>query len=300
MKLSKQSWAFLALAFVALGYSLSSVAIHFLSGGFGPFTQVYLRIGIAFLLSLAVFGREIKVQKLLNISKKDWLLLILMGTVGYGLAVDCVTLGVLNTKLLNVAVMSSNVPIFTFIYSIFFLRKHTNKILFILITLSIYGVFVIATKSFIPSINSFGIGEFYSLLFAAGIGCYSICRRFISKNINSREITVIVIFFAFISSFLVAMFMGEKLSVVGFSKPIVLLGLLMGVFFNFINTHLENFSFQYIKPAIGTQLLLLENVFAPLLGFIIFHEKVTSIEFMGGLIIISCVILANKYSPSDN
>jgi drug/metabolite transporter (DMT)-like permease len=299
MEISNKSLALFSLGFVSFLYVLSSVAVRFLSFGFQPFTQVYVRMGLAFLLSLIVFGNSISLKRCKKISRNDWLLLIGMGTIGYGLAVDFVTLGVLHTKLLNVAVMGSTVPIFTFIYSLIFLRKHTSKILLLLIIISIYGVCVIATKSLIPVLSNFGIGEIYALLFAAGLGGYSICRRFLSKSISSKEITMIVIFFSFLSSLIVALIMRESISVGSFSKPIVLLGLGMGVAFNIINTQLENFSFKYVKPVIGTQFLLLENVFAPVLGYIIFGERVLPIEIFGAIIIIACVLLANKYSPAE-
>jgi drug/metabolite transporter (DMT)-like permease len=296
---SKKTLAILSLSFVALGYSLASVAVRFLAEGFQPFTQVYLRIGLGFLLSLLIFGKHISIQKLTKVSKKDWVLLIIMGTAGYGLAVDLVTLGVLHTKLLNVAVLTSTAPLFVFLYSLIFLRKHVNKLIFLFILLGVYGVGIIATKSFLPTISDFGIGEFYSLLFAAGVGCYSISRRFLSKNITNSEITVIVMFFAFISSFLVAMIAQEPLTLDGFSQPIVLLGLAIGLIFNLTNTHLENFGFQYIRPVIGSQLLLLENVFSPILGFLLFSEVVSGIEFIGAAIVIGSVVIANKFAPSE-
>ncbi|MGH7249625.1 MAG: EamA family transporter, partial [Minisyncoccia bacterium] len=95
MNLSKKTQALIALCITALGYSLLSVVARLMSKGFTPYTQVYLRIGLGFVLSLIIFGKDIDFKKIQRIGKKDWLLLLLMGTVGYGLAVGFVTLGVL-------------------------------------------------------------------------------------------------------------------------------------------------------------------------------------------------------------
>src|SRR3982751_3889062 len=116
MNLSKTNLAIISLCFVAFCYSLLTVVARFMSTGEQPFTQVYIRIGLAVVLGLVLFRKDINFKRLLRLPKKDWLLLTIMGTAGYGLAVDFVTLGSLHTKLLNVAVISSTVPFFVFLY----------------------------------------------------------------------------------------------------------------------------------------------------------------------------------------
>src|SRR5436305_1693079 len=99
MRLTIKQKAILALCIVAFCYTLLNVSVRLMSTGFGPFTQVYLRIALGFILTWLFFYKEVQPSKFLKINKKDWLLLILIGTLGYGLAVDFITLGVLQTKL---------------------------------------------------------------------------------------------------------------------------------------------------------------------------------------------------------
>src|SRR6266404_349133 len=118
MALSVKQKAILALCIVAFSYALLSVAVRLMGAGFGPFTQVYLRIGLGCLLTAIFFYKKIRFSRFPRISRRDWLFLLLMGTLGYGLSVDFVTLGTLHTKLLDVAVIASTTPFFIFLFSV--------------------------------------------------------------------------------------------------------------------------------------------------------------------------------------
>src|SRR5476651_2406738 len=182
MRFSLTQKAIFALVIVALSYSLLSVAVRLLNSGFGPFTQVYLRIGLGCLLTVSLFYKKIRFSHLRTISGRDWLFLFLMGSIGYGFSVDFVTLGILHTKLLDVAVISSITPFFIFLFSITVFRKPFHPYLLLFVFMAFYGVCVLATKSFMPFLTEFGIGDFYVLLFAIGLGIYIFGRKMLSSH----------------------------------------------------------------------------------------------------------------------
>ena len=295
MHLSLKKKAILALCIVALSYSLLSVSVRLLNAGFGPFTQVYLRIGLGCLLTAIIFNKKIRFSRFSNITKRDWLYLLIMGTVGYGLAVDFVTLGILQTKLLNVAVISSTTPFFIFLFSITFLRKRFRSFLLIYLLMAFYGVCVLATKSFIPVISDFGKGDFYVLFFAIGLGFYIIGRKMLSSFLNNYEIAFLVMGIAFLSSFIVAILAKEPIAINGFYSPYELLGLFLGGVLNLLATNLENFAFKHIEAVAGSQLLLLENIFSPIFGYVFYNEIILPIEFFGSLLVVAGVWLYIKY-----
>ena len=204
MNLSLKQRAILALSIGAFSYAMLSVVIRLMNAGFGPFTQVYLRIGLGCLLTAIVFYRKIRFKMFIAVSKRDWFFLLLMGVVGYGLSVDFATLGTLKTKLLDVAVMASTTPFFIFFFSILIFHKSFRKYLFLFVLIAFYGVCVLATKSLTPTITQFGIGDFYVLLFALGFGFYIYGRKMLSSQLNTYEIAVITMAIAFLVSFLVA------------------------------------------------------------------------------------------------
>jgi drug/metabolite transporter (DMT)-like permease len=290
MKRTIYNKAILGLCTVSLCFVVLSIGVRWMNEGFGPFTQVYLRIGGAFILAVAIYYKKIRFTNFKKIPRRDWLLLMIMGTVGYGIAIMFVTLGVLNTTLLNVAIIGSTVPFFALLYLFIITRKPIKAILLLFLFISFIGVYLITTKSFSLVIHSFGIGEVYALLFAAGSGAFVVSRGFISNKLSNTEITVIVIFIAFVSSFLGAMLMGEKLAVSGFTNPLAMLGLITGIILNIIATQLQNFGFEHVNPVTGSQLLLLQNIFAPILGIIFYNETVLPIEFLGAAFILFGVI----------
>jgi drug/metabolite transporter (DMT)-like permease len=290
MKLTTKNRAILGLCIVALCFSILSVGVRWMNEGFGPFTQVYLRIGGAFFLALLLYYKKIHFANLKKLPRKDWLLLTIMGTVGYGVAILFVTLAVLKTTLLNVAIIGSTVPFFALLYVFIITRKAIKPILLLFLVISFIGVYLITTKSFSLVVHNFGIGELYALLFAAGSGAFVVSRGFISKRLSNSEITVIIIFIAFVSAFIGAMVMGEKLTVAGFTNPSAMLGLITGIILNIVATQLQNFGFEHVNPVTGSQLLLLQNIFAPVLGFLFYSETVLPIELFGAAFILFGVI----------
>jgi drug/metabolite transporter (DMT)-like permease len=296
MTLSLRQKAILALGAVAFSYALLSVVVRLMNAGFGPFTQVYIRIGLGCLLTAVFFSKKIRFTAFTKITHRDWFFLLLMGTVGYGLSVDFVTLGTLQTKLLDVAVISSTTPFFIFLFSVLILRKPFRSYLFLLVLIAFYGVCLLATRSFIPMLSQFGLGDFYILLFAIGLGFYILGRKMLSNHLNNYEIAVTVMFIAFICSFVTALFARETLSFQAFYNPVALLGLLLGGVLNLVATTLETFGFKHIDAVSGSQLMLLENVFAPLFGFFFYHETILRIEFFGALLVVAGVWFYIKYS----
>ena len=99
-----------ALVLVALSYTIMNVVSRWLSLGFEPFTQVYLRLLGALLIAGIVFRKKIRWNKINSVPKKDIGPLVVMGVFGYGIMVYFVTLGALNTSLLNVSIIMAMVP----------------------------------------------------------------------------------------------------------------------------------------------------------------------------------------------
>ena len=102
-------------------------------------------------------------------------------------------------------------------------------------------------------------------------------------------------FIAFICSLVTALFAKETLSLAAFSNPIALLGLFLGGTLNLVATTLETFGFKHLDAVAGSQLLLLENIFAPIFGYFFYHEYILPIEFLGALLVVAGVWMYVKY-----
>ena len=293
--LSKKSQAIVALVATAFGYALMSVAVRLMGEGFEPMTQVCLRLFFGSLLSLLVLGKNVNWATVKILPKKDWLTLFLMGFLGYAVAVYLITLGALTSKIVNVSIIFSTTPFFVYFYSYFFLKKPIKISLILLLTVSLLGVSIVASKSFIPAVSGFDIGELYTLLSAAAFGTYYVARKKLSSRLNNSEITVIVMPIAALFSFTFALMKGENIAWQSFKNTSALLGLTIGAIQNLTSTLFTNFAFKHIDAVLGSQILLTESLFALLLGLILYREFLSAPEADGALLIICSVYITNKF-----
>lgn len=296
--LSPKTLAIVALITVAASYTFLGIASRLLSEGFAPMTQVYIRLLGAALLTAIFFYSDIRWRHMMKLPKKDYLPLLLMGTVGFSIAVYFITLGVLNTSLLNVAVILATMPFFSYILSILFLKSTINLRQIMLLLVSFIGVAIVATKSFTPELGQFGKGELFVLLSAVTTAVFFVARKKLSDHLNNSEITLFVLTIASLTSFLIAAILGESLSLGSFTNSHVLIGLVIGAGLNVLVNKFEIFAFHHLDAGFGSQILMTENIFAPLLGFLLYRELFTLPELVGAIVIIGSVYLANKYSTT--
>lgn len=282
------------LIIVAASYTLLSIGSRLLAEGFQPMTQVYMRIAVATIVLAGMFRKQLRWTKLRSIPSRDIWILCTMGTLGYSIAVYFVTLGALNAKLINVAIIFASVPFFSYIYAILFLKKQLNVKLTALLSISLIGISFVATKSFVPKLEAFGTGEWFTLLATATMAWFFVGRKLLSKHLNTQEITVTVMAIAAISGLILALIRKETFSLSAFTNMHVILGLAIGGLMNVIVNPIEIYAFDHLDPVFGSQILLLENVFALLFGYLIYAETVSIPEMIGGAIIVICVYIANR------
>lgn len=289
-------WALIA---VAVGYALLNLAIRLMADAFEPLTQTYLRIFLGLFIALVIFRNKLRPRVIKKLPRRDWLVLLLMGVVGYSVGVGLITLGAINAKLVNVSVLTSTIPFFVAIYSYFALRKKVSRQMLILLMLSFVGAAMVATKAFPPVIDSLGFGEVCILLASAAFAWYSVGRKLLSDRLNNYEISVLTMAIAAVSALIFALVAGESLNLAGFLDPMVLLGLAIGAGFNIIASMFENFAFQHINAVAGSQLLLIENAVAPLFGYFFYSELVGGFELLGAAIIIVSVLMVSRLQTED-
>ena len=294
MRISQRSLSIGFLVIVSASYTLLSVGSRLLSEGFQPMTQVYMRVALATFALLLLFRKKIRWKTIRSMPRSDALIILTMGTIGYSIGVYFITLGALNAKLVNVAIIFASVPFFSYAYSFFFLKKPLDLKLTGLLILSLIGISIVATKSFTPRFAEFGIGEIFTLIATATMAWFFVGRKMLSRHLNTHEITITVMGVAAMSGLILALLRGETFSLTAFTNPHVLLGLAIGGFMNALVNPIEIYAFEHLDAVFGSQILLLENVFALLFGYLIYREMVTIPEIIGGLIVVGSVYFANR------
>lgn len=279
----------LALAVLTVIYASMNVWARYLGQDFLIFQQVYLRFSLAFFLSLIIFRKKLDYSKLRTVGKRDWLLLSGRGLLT-GLAVVCLSLGALNTKIGNVAFIQA-LPFVAFFGILFFKEKLTiPKALLILLSLA--GVLLIAVPDY-NNIFQWGRGELYALLGSAIFALVFVSRKWHSENLNNYELSTAGLFFQTLPLIIISVIVGEGMPQSSWDWGIVLVLLIAGVA-NIFNINLSNYGFSKVKNIVAGNILTLEVVFGALFGYLLYREVLTMKEVLGGLFIVASVIGMNR------
>lgn len=75
----------------------------------------------------------------------------------------------------------------------------------------------------------------------------------------------------------------------------MLFGLAFGAALNILATTFENYGYKILNAVFASQLLLFENVFALIVGLVIYQEIPAGFQLLGAGIVGLSVYLANQY-----
>lgn len=287
LKNSTKTKAVLAAVFVAFTFVFMGVWARELKESFTLFQQVYLRIFLAGIIALVVFRKKFN-GLFSDITARDWKVYILRSVSYYGVGVTVGTIAVHNTSLSTTAFIAS-LPIIGLLAWIVFREKVPLKSLpFIL--LSILGLAFVVGLNF--SNLSLGVGEIAAVISMLGFNIGYLLSRMHGKNKNNFENTTILLLIAWIPIFILAIFDGGILPQAVTAKSIAVL--LISSVLNIVLIYLINYVFNVLKAYVVGNLLLLESVFAIIIGFILYGEEPSIGALTGGGIIIGCAFVINR------
>lgn len=297
---SMKRWlAIASIILVALCYVILSMVSRILETGFGDYTQVYVRISIGTVVALILFRRHITWSNYARLKPKDWMGILLMGVVGYGFVVAALTIGVLNTTLINTSMIYGTVPVFVYLFSIALLKRKPELFKIVLVLLSLWGVGMISSNSLIPHLEGINRGDWWVLFGAACGSLYVIGRKMISNRLNNRELAVIVMAVAAVTTFILAIAHGEGINWNSFGMPEVFAGLVVGSLLNIVATFLENYGFKILDETFAAQLLMFESVFALVLGRLFYSEIISLTQMLGMLVVSASLLLMSRVAKHE-
>jgi len=280
------------LALVLLTFFFASMGLfaRYLSTGLFLFQQVYLRMLAAFLVGYIVFFKQINISKFRKLAPKEWLLIVVRA-VSYSLfGIILFTQAILITKYSNVSFISS-LPMTAFLGFVLLQEVFSFKKLF-WILLAFAGVALISVEDY-SKIFFWSRGEILTLISTVFFSLNYIARKWQTKKLNNKELTVINFLVAFLVVFIVSIVKGDGLPVSGWHPGLLLAVVGAGVF-NICNVYLTNYGFQKVQAVLASNILTLESVFAVILGFLFYKEVPTLKELAGGIIIGLSVIGMNN------
>jgi drug/metabolite transporter (DMT)-like permease len=289
MKIKENTKGILSLILLAFVFATMGIFARYLSSSFELFEQTYLRIGLAFLISILFFISKIDFKKIQRIPTKD-VHLILLRSISLYLGIVLITQAFLTTSYSS-ATFVATLPLLP-LFGYFILKEKINKISLLYILLGFAGFILIAIKDF--SQMSLGVGELFALSSLVLFSISYVTRKLHSDFLNNYELTSIMFFIGSIFLFLTSLFIGESLPALNQFTLTTILVLLVAAFLNVANLFLTNYGFSKVKAAVAGNILTLEALFALLYGMILFNEPVILKELLGGILIVLSVILLNR------
>jgi drug/metabolite transporter (DMT)-like permease len=283
-KFSMQEAVF-ALILVAAFFALMNVIARFLNTGFTIYEQTYLRAGIAFIFAVFIFRKKIRWSFLRTLHFKEWLLLAFRGTIHF-LGVALAAYGAIHTQISHVGFISA-VP-FVPLLGFLLLREKMTWGKAIFIVSSFLGVILIAVKD-INGLTNWNHADLIVLLSTVLFALGFVGRKWHHAKLNDYEITTLILFFGAVSIFGVSLGVDKSLPLTNWTWSLLGVLLFTGII-NIVGMQLLNFGFGKLDAVRADNLLTLKTAFGVLFGFMFYQEIPTLRSFIGGLIIVACVI----------
>jgi len=281
-KFSESQKGAVSLIGLALVVSSMGLFMRYLSGAFSVLQQVYLRILVAFLIGFIWFYKDLDFSKLKKIKTKEWWLLGFRSITFYLLGVNLFTQAMIATKYSNVSFIRS-LPMTAILGMLVLGEKLTGKKA-LLVLVAFMGVILVSVQDF-SNMLILGKGELFALISIIVMPLSNILRKWHTKLLNSKEITLLMFILAFVVVFLVSIFSGETLPLQNWS-PKISLALLGAGLFNVFIIFLTNYGFQRVKAILANNLVALESFFALGIGFVFYRELPVLRELLGGVLIL--------------
>ncbi|WP_445710253.1 DMT family transporter [Flavobacterium sp.] len=239
-------------------------------------------------------GKQLSIFKF---TKKELWYIFLTAFFGIFLTIYFFNVGLKTTSAINGSLIISTAPAITGVFSFFILKDKLTFIQWLAIAISFIGVIIILVKGDVTKLFElkFEIGDIYILLMSI---VFSYSQIIVSKylaHLDAIKMTSIASFFALV---LFLIFSIPELTTVtiptapSFWWSILFMGVL-GTGFTY-----ATFYYCVVKLGTTTSALSMNLIpfFAVLLAFP-FGEKVYNVQFLGGIIIISGLVLFSFLKP---
>lgn len=278
----------------ALCYSMMPLLIRTLNDAVPPFTQVFLRLTVAF--SVACFYHKAFSKKKIKAKKslKEVISVGLLGIIGYAGSSILFTYAVLNASVSTVLFTFYTFPFIVPLLEFLVVRSpvKTRDI----ISLALAGVGFLCIL-FPTSGNRWQLGIIFALGAAVTQAYYLIGRRAV-LSYTSSELMVVNTFLGWLSAGLVALITERNFYHVHALAHLTLQTYVVIIVFgilNFLGWFLLNKGFESISATQGGVILLSELVFGVIIALVFLDEIPSVLTVVGGV----SILCANVYILRD-
>lgn len=256
-----------------------------------PLTLIWMRYAVGFVILFGCMQYKQKAKKIQKLEKKDWILLLWIGFVGYFLSVSCQFIG---TKLSSAhagALITSSTPAFIVLFARIILKeKLTFKKL---VSLSIATLGVIIVIGFEKNEGSYFLGSIILVIASLTWALLSIYVKRASIKFSSLMITTYGIFFGLIFTTPFAIWELQNNELLLNDSLLIPAILYLGIVSTAMALFLWNKGMGMIDAGTGSLFFFFQPLVGSFLGWFLLNEEIGINFFIGGALIMSSVFIVN-------
>lgn len=277
-------------------YVVSKYVMEFIP----PLTLLWLRYIIAFVLLFVILKAvQRKNKKTEVIKKKDWLLVVWIGFIGYFVSVAFQFIGTKLSDAHTASLITSATPAFIVIFAWILLKEKLTIRKIISMFLATIGV--VAVIGWDSNLGTYMLGNIILVGAAVTWALLSVYAKIAASRMSSLSVTTYGIFFAIIFT-TPAMLWELQTNDLYYNSLLIILGVIyLGVVLTAGAFYLWNKGMELMDAGIGSLFFFFQPIVGSFLGWLLLNEKLSSNFFIGAILILVGVVIATfqkEYNPS--
>ncbi len=221
---------------------------------------------------------------------RDYVLLMGAG-VFLGLDITLWHLSMIHTSVVNAIMLNSLTPVFVAIAAWLFFKETINFSIILGMLCALLGAAVLVNHKY-TGINSDTTGDLYALCSAIFYAAFIICVKDLRKSFASPTVVFWVSLSGMYTLSVNAYFMGEVVVPQSTSGWMLLVGLALVV--HILGNGLLSYSMGHLSATFSSLTILVGPFVATLIGWLIFNEKLTVEQLIGGILVIVGIVLSRR------
>jgi drug/metabolite transporter (DMT)-like permease len=246
-----------------------------------PFTLITLRL----LLGIFVLAIWVVLQGGLGFSTRDWLHVLGVGVVGYGISLGFQFVGTKLSNASNGALITSATPAFVLLFAFWIMKEALTWRRILALGIATLGVLVVIDPTNAKLSPDFFWGNLSLVGAAATWALYSVLIRKVTRSLKPLPVSLV----AFIGGLLItipASFWEIQSTGIGTITMGVVWGVLyLGIISTALAMFLWNYAFATLDAGLASLTLFAQPVVGAGLGAWLLGEKLTPLFFAGGVLI---------------
>ena len=285
---SKLSFPFLMAAIGASMIGLSPIFVRFTDIGPNATACYRLFFSLPFLFAWKQAENRANPDIRVKPSPREWAMLAMAGFF-FSLDLASWHMAIMRTSIINATIFNNLTPLFVPLLIWVFYAIKPSGLYMTSAIIAITGSAILAGSTFHLGVHSFQ-GDMFGIFSAMAYSGYFL----LVKQLRQRFNAPIIVFWATLASlffiFWITLAMGENLWLTTLNDWIGVLGLALLV--HVLGQSLLAYSMGQLTVAFVSVITLLGPVVAAIMGWIVYGERLSPIQILGGVIVLSSIIAA--------